>query len=169
MNNLLFEFTIDKSTHTVFVNREFAAEQSLVWDAFTKEEILDQWWAPKPWESKTKVMDFKAGGRRLYAMVGPEGQEHWSVQEFTSVSPITNFKMRASFVDRNENINPEWPSSDWDLNFSEQAGTTTVSITIKHNAIADLEKMIEMGFQGGFTMGLNQLDELLLILKNNKE
>ena len=67
-NNLLFDFTVDKSKKTVFVNREFAAELSLVWDAFTKQEILDQWWAPKPWESKTKAMDFKVGGHRFYAM-----------------------------------------------------------------------------------------------------
>ena len=39
-NDLLFDFTIDKSTKTVFVNREFAAGLSLVWDAFTKQEIL---------------------------------------------------------------------------------------------------------------------------------
>src|ERR1700741_2070302 len=71
MNNLLFEFTVDKATKTVFVNREFAAPLSLVWDAFTKQEILDQWWAPKPWESKTKSMKFEVGGQRFYAMVGP--------------------------------------------------------------------------------------------------
>lgn len=76
MNNLVFDFTVDKSKNTVFVNREFAADLSLVWDAFTKQEILDQWWAPKPFASKTKAMDFKVGGRRFYAMVSPEGQEH---------------------------------------------------------------------------------------------
>ena len=39
-NNLLFDFTVDKTTKTVFVNREFAASLSLVWDAFTKQEFL---------------------------------------------------------------------------------------------------------------------------------
>lgn len=168
-NNLLFDFTVDKATKTVFVNREFAAGLSLVWDAFTKQEILDQWWAPKPWASKTKFMDFKVGGRRFYAMVSPEGQEHWSIQKFTSISPKTNFKMSNAFADKDEN--PELPGSDWDLNFSEQNGpdsyrVTKVSISIKNESLARLEKMIEMGFQGGFTMGLQQLDDLLLTLKN---
>ena len=162
--SLLFDFTVDKSTKTVFVNREFDADLSLVWDAFTKQEILDQWWAPKPWASKTKFMNFEVGGRRFYAMVNPEGQEHWSIQEFTSISPTTNFKMSNAFADKDEN--PELPGSDWDLNFSEQNGTTKVSITIKNESLARLEKMLEMGFQGGFTMGLQQLDELLLTLKN---
>lgn len=165
MNNVLqFDFTVDKSTSTVFVNREFAADQSLVWDAFTKQEILDQWWAPKPWASKTKSMDFKAGGRRLYAMVSPEGQEHWSVQEFTSVAPIANFKMVSAFADQDANINTAMPSSNWDVSFSEKDGSTTVNMIIKHKDLADLETMLQMGFEGGFTMTLNYLETLLATL-----
>jgi uncharacterized protein YndB with AHSA1/START domain len=162
--SLLFDFTVDKASKTVFVNREFAADLPLVWDAFTRQEILDQWWAPKPWASKTKSMNFEVGGRRFYAMVSPEGQEHWSVQKFTSITPKTNFKILSAFADKDENINTEMPSSNWDLNFSEQDGTTKVSISIKHKDLADLEKMIEMGFQGGFTMTLNYLENLLATL-----
>ena len=83
--NLPFDFTVDKTTKTVFVNREFAADLSLVWDAFTKQEILDQWWAPKPWVSKTKFMNFEVGGRRFYAMVSPEGQ---SIGQFRNLLPL---------------------------------------------------------------------------------
>src|SRR3954465_9520865 len=101
MNNLLFDFTVDKAAKTVFVNKEFDAELPLVWDAFTKQEILDQWWAPKPFQSKTKVMDFKVGGRRFYAMVSPEGQEiGWHIQDYTSISPKTNFKFLSVFADK---------------------------------------------------------------------
>lgn len=160
--NLLFDFTVDKTNNTVFVNREFTAELSQVWDAFTKQEILDQWWAPKPWLSKTKRMNFTVGGRRFYAMVSPEGQEHWSIQDFTSISPTTNFKFFDAFANKDENINSELPSAEWDLNFSEQNGTTTVKITVKHKTLADLEKIIQMGFQEGFTMTLNELDNILI-------
>ena len=45
-NSLLFDFTVDKATNAVYVKREFAAGQELVWNAFTKQEILDRWWAP---------------------------------------------------------------------------------------------------------------------------
>jgi len=57
------------------------------------------------------------------------------------------------------------PSSKWDLNFSEQNGTTSVSIIIKHNTLADLEQHIQMGFKEGFTMTLNALDKLFKNLK----
>ena len=43
MNNLHFEFRVDKSAKTVFIDRDFNAELSLVWDAFTKQDMLDQW------------------------------------------------------------------------------------------------------------------------------
>ena len=162
MNNLLFEFTVDKSTKTVFVNREFNAKLPLVWDAFTNQEILDQWWAPKPWESKSKFMDFKVGGKRFYAMVSPEGEEHWSLQKYTSISPKTNFKMFNAFADKDEN--PQLPGSNWDFNFSELNGITKVNIIIVNESLSRMEEMIEMGFQGGFTMTLNYLDELLASL-----
>ena len=54
MNNLLFDFTVDKATKTVSITREFDAELSLVWDAFTKKEILDQWWHLNPLPQKQK-------------------------------------------------------------------------------------------------------------------
>jgi uncharacterized protein YndB with AHSA1/START domain len=158
---LLFDFTVDKSTSTVFVNRAFAAELILIWNAFTKQEILDQWWAPKPWLSRTKRMNFEVGGRRFYAMVSPEGQEYWSIQDYKAISPIKHFKFVDAFTDKDENINKEFPSSVWDLDFSEADGVTKVSITIKHKTLADVEQIIQMGFKEGFTMTLNELENRL--------
>ncbi len=158
-NNLLFDFTVNKETKTVFINREFDAELPLVWDAFTKPELLDQWVAPKPWSSKTKYMNFEVGGKRFYAMVSPEGFERWALQEYKSITPKTNFKMFNTFADENEN--PELPGSDWDYTFSEQNGVTKVSISIYNDSLERLEKMIEMGFKEGFTMSIDNLENLL--------
>lgn len=161
-HDLLFDFTVDKAAKKVFVIREFAAELDLVWDAFTKAEILDQWNAPAPFTAKTKVMDFRVGGRRFYAMVSPEGNERWAIQRYTSISPKTNFKMFNAFADKDEN--PELPGSDWDYTFSEQNGKTKVSITIYNESLARMEKMIEMGFTEGFMMTLKRLEDLLATL-----
>src|SRR6201985_523742 len=161
-NSLLFDFTVDKATKTVFITREFDADLSLVWDAFTKAEILDQWVAPKPWISRTKFMDSKVGGRRFYAMVSPEGKERWAIQKYTSISPKTNFKMFNAFADKDEN--PELPGSDWDYTFSEQNGKTTVRITIYNESLARMEKMIEMGFKEGYAMSMKNLEDVLTAL-----
>lgn len=159
MNNLLFDFNVDKSEKKVFITREFDAGLSQVWDAFTKAEILDQWVAPMPWTSRTKFMDFSVGGRRFYAMVSPEGQERWAIQRYTSISPKTNFKMHNAFADKDEN--PELPGSEWDYTFSEHNGKTTVHITIYNESLVRMERMIEMGFKEGFTASLSNLDNLL--------
>ncbi|HEY6434951.1 MAG TPA: SRPBCC domain-containing protein [Ignavibacteriaceae bacterium] len=169
-SNLLFNFKVDKSTSTVFVDKEFDAELSLVWDAFTKQEILDQWWAPKPLISKTKVMNFEVGGRRFYSMVWPEGQEHWGVEKYTLINPKTKIKWLASFTDKDENINAELPTAEWELTFSEQNRpdshrVTKVSISVYFESLEELEKMIEMGFKEGFTLTVNELTSLLKTLK----
>lgn len=161
-NDLLFDFTVDKTAKTVFITREFEADQSLVWDAFTKAELLDQWTAPKPFTAKTKVMDFRVGGRRFYAMISPDGQEHWAIQKYTSICPKTNFKMFNAFADKEEN--PQLPGSDWDYTFSEQEGVTTVNIVIFNESLARMEKMIEMGFTEGFKMSMTNLKNLLASL-----
>src|SRR6476660_6233602 len=161
-NSLLFDFTVDKSKKTVYITREFDAELSLVWDAFTKAELIDQWIAPKPMTAKTKYQDFKVRGKRFYAMVSPEGQERWAIQEYTSITPKTNFKMYNAFADKDET--PELPGSEWNHTFSEQNGRTKVSITIYNESLARMEKMIEMGFTEGFKMSMNNLENLLASL-----
>ena len=94
------EFIVNKETKTVSITEEFDATRDAVWDAYTKPELLDQWWAPKPMASRTKAMEFREGGRRFYAMVSPEGQERWSIQKYTSISPKTNFKFFNTFADK---------------------------------------------------------------------
>ena len=161
------DFIVDKQTKTVSITKEFAFELSLVWDAYTKPELLDQWWAPKPLTSRTKVMDFRVGGRRFYAMVSPDGQElGWAIQKYTSISPKTNFKFFNAFADEEEN--PQLPGSDWDLNFSEQDGTTKVSISIYNESLERLEKGLEMGFKEGTMSQLDNLEDLLAKLLREK-
>lgn len=160
-NDLLFDFTVDKSIKTVFINREFDAELPLVWDAFTKAELIDQWIAPKPLTAKTKYQDFKVGGKRFWAMISPDGTERWSLQEYTSITPKTNFKMYNAFADENEN--PEPVGSEWDHTFSEQNGRTKVNITIYNESLERLERVLD-GFTQGMKMSLSNLENLLASL-----
>ena len=160
-NDLLFDFIVDKTTKMVFITREFDAELSLVWDAFTKAELIDQWIAPKPMISKTKYQEFKVGGKRFYAMVSPDGNERWALQQYTSITPKTNFKMHNAFADKDEN--PEMYGSEWDHNFSEENGMTKVNITIYNESLERLERILE-GFTQGMRMSLANLEALLASL-----
>jgi len=157
-NDLLFDFNVDKAAKKVFITREFNAGQSLVWDAFTKAELLDQWGAPAPMRAKTKYMDFKVGGRRFYAMISPDGQEGWALQRFTSITPKTNFKLYNSFADKDEN--PELPGSEWDYTFSEQDGITTVNISIFNESLERMERLAD-GAVKGLAVMFTKLDDIL--------
>lgn len=161
MSNVPFDFIVDKEALTISARAELTAGIDSVWNAYTKPEIRDLWWGPKPWRSQTRHMNFEVGGRRVYCMIGPAGEEFWSLEEFTSISPKTSFEMNTSFIDRDENIDPDYPSSSWKLDFNEKAGITTVTISIQYATISVLEKMIEMGFKEGSTIVYNQLQELL--------
>ena len=160
-NDLLFDFTVDKSTKTVLIKREFDANLSLVWDAFTKSELIDQWIAPKPMICKTKYQDFRVGGKRFYAMISPEGHERWALQQYTSITPKTNFIMYNAFADKDEN--PELPGSEWDHTFSEENGKTKVSISIYNESLERLERILD-GFTKGMKMSLVNLENLLATL-----
>ncbi|MTI39634.1 SRPBCC domain-containing protein [Fulvivirga lutimaris] len=160
-SSLLFDFTVDKENATVLVKREFAAPKELVWDAWTKPEILDQWWAPKPYRTETKSMDFREGGMWLYAMISPENVKHWCKNDYLKIVPQTMFSGLDAFCDENGNINKEMPRTHWQNKFSENGKTTIVNITAKYESLADLEKVIAMGFKEGFTMALENLDQYI--------
>ncbi|MEZ4941540.1 MAG: SRPBCC domain-containing protein [Saprospiraceae bacterium] len=159
MSNLKFDFTVDKQEKTVYITREFDAGLDLVWDAFTQADMLDQWVAPAPFKARTKYMNFIVGGKRFYAMVSPEGQEGWILQEYKSITPKTNFKFYNAFSDKDENPAPT--GSDWDFTFSEKGGITTVRITIYNESLERMEQMIEMGFIEGFKASISNLENLL--------
>jgi len=157
---LQFDFTVNKEKNTIDVQREFAADLDLVWDAWTKPELLDLWWAPKPYQTKTRSMDFREGGFWLYAMISPEDIVHWCRADYKKIAHKTRFSGLDAFCDEQGAVNPEFPRSLWDVAFrAAQNETTTVSITIKYNSLADLEKIIELGFKEGFTRALENLDQ----------
>lgn len=154
-------FNVDKERRAIKVERSFNAPLGMVWSAWTEAEILDQWWGPKPWRAETKSMDFSEGGRWLYAMVGPQGERHWALQEFLEIVPQKNFTNKDLFADENGNANTEMPASTWRNSFEERNGVTVVTNDIRFETLEQLESLVNMGFKEGFATGLAQLEELL--------
>lgn len=154
-------FSVDKENNKIRVEREFAATLDRVWAAWTKSELLDQWWAPKPWKAKTKSMDFSEGGTWLYAMVGPDGSEHYARADYKTIKDSESFSAMDAFCDENGKINEEFARSHWTNTFKQQSDSTKVSIEIAYKSLSDLETILEMGFKEGFTAGLENLDALL--------
>lgn len=151
----------DGSGKTLLIIRSFDASSEKVWKAWTEAEFLDKWWAPKPYHTETKIMNFKVGGMRLYAMVSPEGNKDWCKTKYTAIDTGVSFKSEDGFCDEDGNMNPDFPLMYWFNRFTETGNTTTVTIELSFDSAEDLEKIVGMGFKEGFTMAVGNLDELL--------
>ena len=158
--SLLFDFTVDKEKKTIHVTREFAADRDVVWDAFTKAEILEQWIAPKPFKAYIKEMDFREGGRCITAMISPENVARFSLAEYIKIDPKSSFFSRNSFCDENANpLNNGFSLTT--TSFEPGTDTTTVHIEKIFNDLATVEIMVSGGYKEGLVMGMNNLDEYL--------
>ena len=91
---------------------------------------------------------------------GPNNEKQWCRADYKSIIPLKSFSAHDAFCDEKGNIDQTFPRSLWTNEFSESSGTTIVSIEIRYDQLADLEKYIEMGFKEGFTAALENLDDL---------
>lgn len=160
-SNLLFDFSVNKENNTIHVTRDFAANRSLVWDAWTKPELLDLWWAPKPFRTQTKSMDFREGGMWHYAMISPENEVHWCKLDYQTIENQQSYSGLDGFCDEHGILNEAFPRSLWNNVFSDNGENTTVNITIKYDTLEDLEKIISYGFKEGFSMAMENLDQYI--------
>ena len=106
-------------------------------------------------------MDFKEGGRWLYSMVGPNGEEHWSFADYVSILDKKKFTVQDAFSDSEGNINKDMPRSIWEVNFTEKGKSTLVEILISYDDLDQLDATLKMGFKEGLTMAMDNLDDLL--------
>ncbi len=155
------KFDKDLANRKITVTKNYNAPTQTVWEAWTTKEVLDQWWAPKPWRAETKSLDFKEGGSWLYAMVGPKNEHHYSRADYTKIDNGKSFEGLDAFTDEKGVINKDMPRTKWKVDFKKAGTGTTVVITITAETREALEKTLESGFEEGFKMGLNNLEEYL--------
>src|SRR5579859_3575619 len=159
-----FVFYADTTNNTITVKREFAGKRQLVWDCYTKSELLDRWFAPEPLTTKTKHMDFREGGYWHYAMIDPSGQEYWSRQDYLTIDPIDRYSALDGFSDETGAVNPDLPQANWEVTFTDIGGHTLVQTIVTYGSAEDVDKVIAMGLKEGLTATLERLDKLLPLL-----
>jgi len=151
----------DPANMKLHITRNFDAPVGQVWKAWTESSLLDKWWAPKPWKANTKSMDFREGGRWLYYMEGPDGTRQYCKIDYKSITPNRVFVGEDAFCDETGNTTNELPGMHWKNSFSKSGDGTKVEVEVTFATVADLDKIIEMGFKEGFAAAHNNLDELL--------
>src|SRR5450432_2952865 len=155
------QFDKDLPNKKLTVTRLFDASPEDVWMAWTRSELLDQWWAPKPWKTETKSMDFRVGGCWHYAMVGPDQAKHWGRIDFEKIDFPNSFQVSNYFCDEDAKKNNEFPTMHWVNAFQPTETGTQVIVEISFTKDADIRMIVEMGFEAGFTSALGNLDQYL--------
>ncbi len=145
----------------MIIKHSYYADLETVWDAHTKSEILEKWWAPEPYKAVVVKNNFSNGGILHYYMLSPKGEKHYSLAEFSDIEHLKSYTVLDAFCDENAVINMELPRQKWFNTFEENNGITTVTNSIQFESKEDMDKIIEMGFEEGYTIGLNQLFALL--------
>ncbi len=159
MNNTVI--SKDLANKKLNVTRTFKAPLEKVWKSWTESDLLDKWWAPKPWKAVTKTMDFREGGLWLYYMLGPNGEQFWSRVDIKTVNAPASFSATCTFCDEDGNSTDGTPPMHWFNRFKADGENTIVDVTLSFDTEEGMQKIIEMGFEGGFSMGLDNLEELL--------
>jgi uncharacterized protein YndB with AHSA1/START domain len=160
MTKTIFEKDIaNKSMH---IERSFDAPLPAVWKSWTDSSLLDLWWAPKPYRAVTKTMNFKNEGEWIYYMLGPEGDKTYCKASYSNIIPMKSYEAVDAFCDENGVATEAFPNMHWTVFFHDKGDTTLVTVDISYDSVESMEKIIEMGFQEGFSMAHDNLDEVLL-------
>ena len=155
----------DLANKKITVTRHYDFGPQVVWEAWTKSEILDRWWAPKPWKTETKNFDFKVGGAWHYAMVGPNNEKHWGRFEYTKINEPKTFDGIDAFSNEKGEKSNDIPETNWHVAFNKDGTGTALVVDVTATEKVALEKMLEMGFEEGFKLGLDNLEEYLERMK----
>ena len=94
------------SERELVITRIFDLPRDLVWRAWTDPKHIQRWWGPKGVTSPICINDFRVGGRYLYCMRSPEGQEFWTMGVYLDIAPVERIVHTDSFCDADGHVVP---------------------------------------------------------------
>ena len=98
--------TTDTTEEALVISRVFDAPREVVWKVWIDPELVKRWWGPKYFTAPVAKIDFRVGGRYLYDMRSPDGQDYWSTGTYREIVPLERIVATDSFADEQGNIVP---------------------------------------------------------------
>jgi uncharacterized protein YndB with AHSA1/START domain len=93
-------------SNEITITRTFDAPVAAVWRAWTDPQTFMRWWGPEHFTSPVARMDFREGGKYLFAMRSPEGQDLYSTGFYREIVPNERIVFTDSFADAEGNVIP---------------------------------------------------------------
>ena len=88
------------------ITRVFDAPREMVWKAWTEPEQLMRWWGPKSFTSPICKIDLRVGGKYLFCMRSPDGQDYYNTGVYQKIDPLNEIVYTDSFADEKGNVVP---------------------------------------------------------------
>ena len=148
----------------IVITRVFEAPRKLVFDAFTKPELVKQWLlGPDGWSMPVCEIDLRAGGKYRYVWRHAQGHEMGMGGVFREIVPPERIVATEKFDD------PWYPGEAVDTTiFVEQNGKTTVTLTLLYESREVRDAVIKSPMESGMAAGYDRLEKLLASLGNQK-
>jgi len=153
------EKDLDQLTLTIVA--DFAAPVSRLWDAYADPRKIERFWGPPTYPATFLRHDAAPGGRSVYKMTGPEGDEHYGCWEWTDVSAPASFDVIDWFADETGAPNTDLPATRMAFVFEETDGGSRLTTTSRFDSVDQLNQLVEMGVVEGTKEAMAQIDDVL--------
>jgi uncharacterized protein YndB with AHSA1/START domain len=138
----------------IVLTRVFDAPRSLVFDAFTKPELLKRWFGPHGWSLVVCEVDLKVGGTFRFVLRGPDGTDMGMRGVYREIMPPERSVHMESFDD--------YPGeSQVTTVLVEQGGRTTLTATVLYPSQEVRDAVIKSGMEHGAAESYDKLAEYL--------
>jgi uncharacterized protein YndB with AHSA1/START domain len=138
----------------IVLTRVFDAPRHLVWDAFTRPELLKRWFGPRGWALVVCEVDLRVGGGFRFVLRGPDGRDMGMRGVYRELVPPERSVHMESFDD--------YPGeSQVTAVFVEQGGQTTLTATVLYPSKEVRDIVIQTGMEHGAAESYDKLAELL--------
>ena len=139
----------------ILITREFEAPRHLVYEAWTRPELVKRWWHANRGEMTVAEIDLRVGGRWRYVMVTPDGFEvafHGEYREIVPNERIVSTEVYEAMPE-GEALNT--------LTFAEnEAGRTTVTLLVEHESKEHRDAHVDSGMEDGLQDALDLLEQV---------
>jgi uncharacterized protein YndB with AHSA1/START domain len=143
----------------IVMTRVFDAPRQMVFDAFTKPELLKRWFGPRGWSLAVCETDFRVGGSWRFMLRGPDGTEMGMRGVYREIVPPERTVHTESFDDYpGESI----VTAVW----VEDRGRTTMTATVLYPSQEVRDAVINSGMEHGAAESYDKLAELLESISN---
>jgi len=151
----------DLDTLTLTIVADFTAPLHRLWDAYLDPRQIERFWGPPTYPSTFLRHDGAVGGRSIYRMTGPEGDEHYGCWEWTSVDAPHSFEVVDWFADATGAPNTELPGMHATFAFEATPAGSRLTTISRFDSLEQLEQLLSMGVLEGTREAMSQIDAVL--------